>query len=448
MRHKPWLVVALAASLGIGCSGSGIDASTQLPVSTGGSGGSGGGTAGGSGGSTSTDASPLCVPGQSSACFGPGACPGGQVCSADGRGFGSCVCGTTGGAGTDATAPADAAVDVLGEVSVDAKSDTPDERLDPGAGCAVKAVNSKPIGVDVLLLLDTSGSMDCPTTDATCANAPPGGTNTRLQAVATAVQNLVNAPTSANIGVGLTSFPKGPDQCTADYTQLTVPIAPAGTNASAIQTTIGALTPALNTPTEQALTGAYKAATAYMANTPGHAVAVILVTDGMPYACMNDRTGAVAASLAQAAFIATPAIKTYVVGLGNTATLDAIAMAGSGGATHYIPANSNVTQQLLTLLDSVSSAITCDYALPTGQALDYSLVNVQTTPDATGSPTFVGGIANASQCGPKGGWYYDVYPAKGTPTNITLCPTSCDPIKATANSSLQVLIGCATEPPR
>lgn len=34
-----------------------------------------------------------CVPGASQLCVGPGACQGGQVCAADGSGFGPCDCG-------------------------------------------------------------------------------------------------------------------------------------------------------------------------------------------------------------------------------------------------------------------------------------------------------------------------------------------------------------------
>lgn len=40
-----------------------------------------------------------CVPGQSVACVGPGACTGSQVCSADGESFGTCFCAVSVGAG-------------------------------------------------------------------------------------------------------------------------------------------------------------------------------------------------------------------------------------------------------------------------------------------------------------------------------------------------------------
>jgi hypothetical protein len=250
--------------------------------------------------------------------------------------------------------------------------------------------------------------------------------------------------------VGLGVFPGEPDQCTADYSQLVVPIAAAKDNSYNITAAIGMLDPHLNTPTEQALTGTYKAAADYIAANPDRSVAVVLVTDGMPFACNNDKTGAVSASLAKAAFEGTPSIETYVVGMGEVATLDAIALAGSGGQTHYIEANADATQKILDLLKAVSTAITCEYLIPNnGQKLDYTLVNVKARVGSDGTMDPVYKVDDASKCGATTdkAWYYDVTPTDTTnPTKIVLCPETCDPLKATEGSQLQVLIGCATVP--
>jgi len=51
----------------------------------------------------------VCVPGASQLCVGPAACQGGQVCLADGSGFGQCDCGSTASPApgvTSATPPA------------------------------------------------------------------------------------------------------------------------------------------------------------------------------------------------------------------------------------------------------------------------------------------------------------------------------------------------------
>ncbi len=44
-------------------------------------------------GSVASKPSAACSPGQTRECVGPGACKGGQACTGDGKGFGSCDCG-------------------------------------------------------------------------------------------------------------------------------------------------------------------------------------------------------------------------------------------------------------------------------------------------------------------------------------------------------------------
>jgi hypothetical protein len=79
------------------CGGSdGGNAGAPLASARGGSGSGGAAVAEdagslGAGGET-VIAKPLCVPGQSVACVGPGACQGGQTCKADGSGYEACEC--------------------------------------------------------------------------------------------------------------------------------------------------------------------------------------------------------------------------------------------------------------------------------------------------------------------------------------------------------------------
>ena len=51
---------------------------------------------------SSGSAGPTCAAGQSIACVGIGGCAGGQVCAADGSGYGACVCGGNQDGGVDA----------------------------------------------------------------------------------------------------------------------------------------------------------------------------------------------------------------------------------------------------------------------------------------------------------------------------------------------------------
>jgi hypothetical protein len=313
--------------------------------------------------------------------------------------------------------------------------------------CAGDAQEGGAITMDVLIVFDNSSSMSCDVAVATCRNGVSGTVNTRIAAVRDAINGFVSSPTSADIRVGLEAFPPADplaEQCTWDYSKPDIPITPAKDAVTTFSTVLGGLTPHLNTPTEQALGGAYTYAKAYMASNPGRAVAVVLVTDGMPFACGNDETGARSAALATAAFGGSPSIKTYVVGLGNVATLDAIALGGTGGVTHYIEANSDATAKIQALLKTVTSTITCDYKLPTGGAvLDFGEVNVRTRAGDAGYIDLYK-VDTAAACAAKGGWFYDVNPPGATPTKISLCPTSCDLIKAASSSSLQIIIGCAT----
>lgn len=41
----------------------------------------------------STPGAQKCIPGSTQACVGPAACQGGQICAADGQGYGACDCG-------------------------------------------------------------------------------------------------------------------------------------------------------------------------------------------------------------------------------------------------------------------------------------------------------------------------------------------------------------------
>lgn len=324
--------------------------------------------------------------------------------------------------------------------------------VDPNMACATESRDSKPLLVDVYVLIDKSVSMYCPQADAACdkspSNTPPP---TRWSAVTEAVSKFVQDPASAEIGVGLGFFPlfvPVNDQCqVSNYSTPLVPIAPAKTSASSVVMQIAAQAPGGNTPTHKALAGAYQYIQSYTAQTPGHTAAVLLVTDGMPFSCGESHTTTLTLPVVQAAFSGTPSIKTYVVGMGNTAALDELALAGSGNQTHYFDANGDVSSKIRAALKSVTTTITCDYTIPTGgKPIDFGLVNIQAQVGASGMPTALGNVASAAQCDARGGWYYDANPP-ATPTKLTLCPQSCEPLKATDNSSVKVLYGCKTKPP-
>ena len=80
--------------------------------------------------------------------------------------------------------------------------------------------------------------------------------------------------------------------------------------------------------------------------------------------------------------------------------------------------------------------------IPMNGTVNPFAVNVQVSVGGGATQT-VGYAGTMAQCG-SGGWYYD---NAMTPTKITLCPSTCDPLKATMNSKVQLLFGCPTVGP-
>jgi hypothetical protein len=92
---------------------------------------------------------------------------------------------------------------------------------------------------------------------------------------------------------------------------------------------------------------------------------------------------------------------------------------------------------------SVGVALPCTFSLPeppAGQSLDPDRVNFVFTPSAGASVT-VPRVDGAAACGPSGGWYYD---DPANPTNIVVCPATCDALEADPNGEVDIAFGCAT----
>jgi hypothetical protein len=244
------------------------------------------------------------------------------------------------------------------------------------------------------------------------------------------------------------------DSCTAtDYAAPAAAIAALPGAAAAITSAINAKSPAGNTPTSAALTGAISAATTYAGANSGHSVVAVLATDGLPTEC-DTNIGNVA-KIAKTAAAGTPSIKTFVIGVfaqGEAAVaqsnLDQIASAGGTTKSFVIQTNQNVTQQFLTALNTIrGTALPCEYPLPVPKSgtPDYTKVNVEYT-NAQGQQVVLGYVKSAANCGSAGGWYYDVDPSTGAkPTKIIVCSNTCDMLKAGGQGSkVQVVQGCQT----
>ncbi len=334
-----------------------------------------------------------------------------------------------------------------------------DTTFDPDAACATSSADGEPVPVDLLFMVDITGSMDCPVPDDTtkpaCEVKPSGkiSATTRWTTESAALKKFIADPANAGLGMGIDFFPAGNNNTICDaatYVKPAVEIGALPGAATALNSSIDMQSPDGQTPTEASLGGALQHAAAWAKANPTHRVAVVYATDGYPMGCNGDSIDAAAAEAATA-FAATPSIPTYVLGVGpNLSDLNEIASKGGTKQAFLIDTAGDAATELSTALASIrtTAVVGCTYVIPPppkGQTLDPTKVNVTYTSGA-GKVTNVLQDPAGTSCDQGSGWEYS---ADGT--QINLCGSLCTTVKADTGGSLQVLFGCATEvgnPPR
>jgi hypothetical protein len=378
----------------------------------------------------------------------------------------------SGGAGTSSTA---------GQPAAGGGDDDRDD-LDVGGGavvvnagggpgfmeCAGQAQQAQPIGLDMYVVLDRSGSMeedeidddmnpgDCPLS----LTGLPG--NPSKWCLAThALAKYFASPAAANNRAGLQYFPlEGEDGddavCTGGMiTQAQVPLSvlPIAAPTDALIQSLDATVPRGNgTPIEAALNG-IKTYTA--ANQDGARVMIgILITDGDPTQCSED-TAQLASILTN--HLTTTGLKTYVIGMNGAVdtTLEALAIAGGApphmdfcgtvaSPCHYYNVGAGDPAAFASALAQIqlSAALPCDFNIPPPpdtQDLDPNLVNVTFT--NLGVTNALGRVNDVTAC-TGDGWYYDNLAA---PTKVQLCPTTCTAAEmAGQDAKVDITFGCET----
>lgn len=299
--------------------------------------------------------------------------------------------------------------------------------------CASSEAEPELTTLDIVILLDRSGSMSGP----------------KWTGSVDAIGQFVNDPVSLGINAGITYFPKdgAANGCDKnEYTTLAVPIAAIGAgeiNAGLITSSMGATTPAGGTtPTYGGLEGVLFHATAYQDQNPDHKVIVVFASDGEPNGCPGNQNDIpVIASLAASAYNYN-GVETYVIAISgaNVGNLNQIAAAGGTGQAYDVTAD--VTQFAAKMEEIRAAALSCEFGIPDpplGETLDFDLVNVQYTPGGTTTPLTFPKVENAAACGNGQGWYYD---DNASPTQIFLCPASCTDVQGDAEADMKVLFGC------
>jgi hypothetical protein len=230
----------------------------------------------------------------------------------------------------------------------------------------------------------------------------------------------------------------------ADYATAKVPIAALPDNASALKDAYPKLPNGGLTPSHPALEGALTYARDWgsQAENAGRGIAVVWVTDGYPTVC-EDTTISGLAAVAES--FNNPEgdelrVPTFVVGLGPTANLSAVAKAGGTGDAYFVAEEAGAVDTLLESLQRVANSPTlCEFDFPVaadGSPLDPEKVNMQYTPLHGAGPEAVPQTTGPSACATSPGWYYD-NPAD--PKKLLVCPTVCGNF---GGGTVSIVAGC------
>jgi hypothetical protein len=224
---------------------------------------------------------------------------------------------------------------------------------------------------------------------------------------------------------------------------------------------LGVRYPSGGTPLRAAVEGALVHLRRHLGEHPGRKGVMVLASDGAPSpGCANNTVADAAALLSRARVPAAPApaIDTYVIGVYTPAdmaertALETLATAGGTGTPLVIGPTEDLNQRFFETLNRIrGQALPCELVIPPPKpgaaALDFNKVNLRFRGSAMGmtGPEDVLYAGSAARCDPqRGGWYYDVDPAMGTPTRIIVCEATCRRWKADPAATVDLGIGCRT----
>ncbi len=320
----------------------------------------------------------------------------------------------------------------------DTGTDAPFVR-DPGdAACAGGFVKAGPVPLDMLLLLDTSFSMDF---------------EGKWTAVKAAVEMFVTNKRFHGLGVGLQYFPARRLCDTNEYSKPQVPMGVVPDVTSGVLSALDAKRMYEGTPMVPAMQGSMDYLVNWNKLHPDHRVILVLATDGIPdESCqINDDSGmpntlANVSSIAKSGAEAGPPILTFVIGVGSELkALNEIAKAGGTETAQLVNTSSqSFSRDFLTALSNIRRmAVPCEYTVPAqsnGPDIDPTMVNVSYKPIDKQASDFRY-VGDAKQCdkAPRDGWYYDS-PTK--PSKVILCPQTCEFVKDQEEGQVGVVFGC------
>jgi hypothetical protein len=299
--------------------------------------------------------------------------------------------------------------------------------------CVGVTIAAHLVPVSLVFMLDRSGSM---------GDGVNGDPTLKWDPVTAALKAFFEDPSSVGVSASLQYFslPNSNDICnlsgyyTPAVSMRSLPDLSFGASMSSIM-------PMGSTPTLPAMEGALMYAQDTLDANPGSRVAAVLVTDGDPDVC-DSSVNDVALQLS----MFEPKVTTYVLGVGtNLPNLNQLAVAGGTGSPTLVTVGNpdDTKTQFLAALDAIRGLVlTCDFAIPAppkGMTIDFTQVNVTFTPSSTMVPELIPYDKDCTS--PTAGWRYD---DPNNPTQVQLCPPTCDAAKADRDGVINTLFGCTT----
>ncbi len=355
---------------------------------------------------------------------------------------------------------ADGGVAVARDVAPVPVADRPVDPVTPDAACSTTTVETRRVPVNLLVVLDRSGSMN---------NAP--ASPTRWASAVSALEGLLGG-LDDDIRVGLTFFPSitGASDQPASYATPVAAIEPLGDNRARLVSALRAARPQGETPMVCAMRGAVQAFRAFPRDGTRH---VVLITDGQPTSecamdvLCNPPTFATSTACAQRteslftdavrslvtlATHETPPIHTYVAGTSEAsdAFLSDLAVAGGTARSehclattptscHYSLSTGTFEADLARALEDIRvRSLSCEFEVQADPTrVDPARVNVNFSGSSSPTPVLIPRDVTR-----RDGWDY----SHGM-RSVVLYGPACERVRSDHRARVQILFGCPTVTP-
>lgn len=294
--------------------------------------------------------------------------------------------------------------------------------------CLVESAEGKRKELDILVVLDRSGSM--------AGDLWEGSID--------ALTQFFEDPASDGVRAAVSFFPpqNGDDACApSSYSPPLVPETVIPQDSGTLVTAMSATSPAGNaTPIYGALYGSLQWATLHQDANPDRVVVVVLASDGDPTDC-NTSIPAIAQIAATAN--AYNGVRTYVVAIQGATLANLDQIASAGGTMQALDVTNDISLFQQRMEEIRGEVLGCEFDIPEpeGEEFDPLKLNIEYSPDGIQEPETIPQVANAQACGSDGGWYYD---NPSAPTKILLCPTSCQDVQSQSTATITFAFGCPT----